>query len=167
MRRTISDSSVGPSTDNFVLNLSKHIITESEKAVLKRGLNFALATPQSNLDMACAVESIKTKLHPVLGMEFSWKIRSMLQKSKPIISNITREEYVTIKSLKLNKNIRILLADKGNCSVVLDETTYKDKLNTLLESRAYEILCSDPTAKTERKIQTLLSKHKSAFSIYI
>jgi hypothetical protein len=31
--------------------------------------------------MACAVESIKTKLHPVLGMEFSWKIRSMLQKS--------------------------------------------------------------------------------------
>jgi hypothetical protein len=55
-------------------------------------------------------------------------------KVKPITSNITQEEYRAIKSLKLNKNIRILPADKGNCSVVLDETTYKDKLNKLLES---------------------------------
>jgi hypothetical protein len=115
--------------------------------------------------MACAVESLKTEVHPVLGMEFSWKNRPMLQKSKPITSNIAREEYRAIKSLKLNKN-RILPADKGYCSVVLDETSYKDKLNTLLESGAYEILSSDPTKKkTERKIQTLLSKHKSAFSI--
>jgi hypothetical protein len=155
---------MGPSADYFVLNLSKHILAESEKAVLKRGLNFALATPQSNLDIACAVESIKTKLHPVLGMEFSWKIRSMLQKSKPITSNITREEYTAIKSLKLNKNIRILPADKGDCSIVLNETTYKDKLNTLLESGTYKILSSDPMVKIERKIQTHLSKHKSAFS---
>jgi hypothetical protein len=88
-KRTISDSSVGQSTDNFVLNLSKHILTEPKRAVLKRGLNFAFATPQSNLDMACTVESIKTKLHPVLGMEFSWKIRSMLQRSKLITSNNT------------------------------------------------------------------------------
>jgi hypothetical protein len=64
--------------------------------------------------------------------------------------------------LKLNKIIRILPADKGNYSV--DKTTYRDKLNTLLECGAYEILSSDPTAKTERKIQTLMSKHKSAFS---
>jgi 23S rRNA maturation mini-RNase III len=60
-KRNISDSLMGPSTDKFVKNLSNHILTESEKAVLKRGLNFALTTPQSNLDMACAVESIKTK----------------------------------------------------------------------------------------------------------
>jgi hypothetical protein len=103
------------------------MLTEPEKAVLKRGLNFALATPQSNIHMACAVESIKTKLHPVLGMEFSWETRSMLRKSKPITSNITREEYKAIKSLKLNKNIRILPADNGNCSVALDESVYKDK----------------------------------------
>jgi hypothetical protein len=146
------DSSLGPSTDNFVLNLSKHILTESEKAVLKRGLNFALATPQSNLDMTCAVETIKTKFHPVLCMEFSWKKRSMLQKSKPITSNITREEYKAIKSLKLNKNIRILPADKGNCSVVLGESKYKGKLNKLLETGAYEMLSSDSTAKKKQKV---------------
>jgi hypothetical protein len=108
-KRITSDSSTGPSTDNFVLNLSKHILTEPEKPVLKRGLYFSLATPQSNLDMACTVESIKkTKLPPVLGMKFSWKVRSMLQKSKLITLNRTWEEYRAIKSLELNKNISIL-----------------------------------------------------------
>jgi hypothetical protein len=32
----------------------------------------------------------------------------------------------------------------------------------LLESGVYELLPKDPTAKIERKIQTLLSKHKTA-----
>jgi hypothetical protein len=33
----------------------------------------------------------------------------------------------------LNKDIRVLQADKGNCKVVLDASEYKDKLNTSLE----------------------------------
>jgi hypothetical protein len=39
-----------------------------------------------------------------------------------------------VKSLMLNSDI-ILQADKGNCTMVLDESKYKDKLNTLLKSR--------------------------------
>jgi hypothetical protein len=34
---------------------------------------------------------------------------------------------------------------------------YKDKSNTLLESGAHEILCSDPMAKTERYKQSCVS----------
>jgi hypothetical protein len=67
-----------------------------------------------------------------------------------------------VRSLRLNKDIRILLADKGNCTVVLDESEYKDKLNTLLEYRVYEPLPKDPRARVERKMQKLCSKHKTA-----
>jgi hypothetical protein len=67
-----------------------------------------------------------------------------------------------IKSLKLNKDIRILQADKGNCTVVLDDSEYKAKLNTLLSLEVYEPLPKDPTAKVKRQIQKLLSKHKTA-----
>jgi hypothetical protein len=67
-----------------------------------------------------------------------------------------------VKSLRLDKDIRILQANKGNCSVVLDVYEYKVKLKTLLESRVYEPLLNDPTAKVEKKIQKLLSKHKTA-----
>jgi hypothetical protein len=49
--------------------------------------------------------------------------------------------------------------------VVFDESKYKEKLNTLLESGVYEPLPKDPTAKVEKKIQKLLSKHKTALLI--
>jgi hypothetical protein len=39
---------------------------------------------------------------------------------------------------------------------------YKAKLNTLLSSEVYEPLPKDPTAKVERKIHKLLSKHTTA-----
>lgn len=41
------------------------------------------------------------------------------------------------KSLTLNKNTAILQRDKGNCTVVLDESQYK--LNTLLKPGAYDL----------------------------
>jgi hypothetical protein len=67
-----------------------------------------------------------------------------------------------MKSLRLNRDIRILQADKGNCTVVLDEPKYKNKFNTLLDSGVYEPLPKDPTAKVEGKVEKLLSKHKTA-----
>jgi hypothetical protein len=60
-------------------------------------------------------------------------------------------------TLKRNGDIRILPADKGNCTVVMKETTYMEKLNTLLDS--------DLTSRIERKILKLLSKHKSGLSV--
>jgi hypothetical protein len=63
-----------------------------------------------------------------------------------------------MKSLRHNRDIRILQAEKGSWTVVLDESKYEDKVNTLLESRAYEPLPKDPTAEVERKVQKLLSR---------
>jgi hypothetical protein len=45
--------------------------------------------------------------------------------------------------------------------VIFDKSRYKERLNTLLESGVYEPFPKDPTAKVERKIQKLLSKHKT------
>jgi hypothetical protein len=45
---------------------------------------------------------------------------------------MTRRESMALKSLK-TKQIRILQADKGNCTVVLNESTYKEKISSLLE----------------------------------
>jgi hypothetical protein len=49
--------------------------------------------------------------------------------------------------------------------VVLDESKYKEKLKTLLESGVYEPLPKDHTAKVERKVQKLISKHKTILPI--
>jgi hypothetical protein len=145
----------------FVLNLSEHVLTDHEESVLMKGLNFAIVNLHYNLDMACAVESVVSKLPQPLGMEFRWKVRSMLQKSKSPTLNINKKELKAVKSLRTNKDIRILPADKGNCTVLLDESQYMDKINTLLKSGVYEPLPKDPTAKVERKVQQILAKYKS------
>jgi len=64
-----------------------------------------------------------------------------------------------IRSLKL-KNIRILQADKGNCTVVLDQYEWR---YVLLESGVYVTLSKDPTPEVERKVQKLLSKYEAFF----
>jgi hypothetical protein len=115
--------------------------------------------------MACGVESAVAKLTQPLGIEFRWIIRFMLEKSKSSRPNTTTKELKAVKSLRLNKDIRILEADKGNCTVVFDEIKYKAKSNILLESEVYEPLPKYPKAKVERKIQKLLSKHKTTLPI--
>jgi hypothetical protein len=69
---------------------------------------------------------------------------------------MTTKELKDVKSLRLNKDIRIPKADKSNCTAVFDEFKYKEKLNTLLESWVNEPLPKDRTAKVERNIQKLL-----------
>jgi hypothetical protein len=54
-----------PASDSkkFIRNLSRHVLTDSEEAVLMKGLNFSVTNPHSNLDMAYAVKSVVSKLH--------------------------------------------------------------------------------------------------------
>jgi hypothetical protein len=89
-----------------------------------------------NLNMVYAAKSERTKLSPAFGMDLFWKSQytSMLEKSKPLTFNINRKESVALKSLKDNTDIRNLHADKGNCAVVLNESTCKKKIFSLLES---------------------------------
>ncbi|XP_023718596.1 uncharacterized protein LOC111870496 [Cryptotermes secundus] len=78
---------------------------------------------------------------------------------------MTTKELKAVKSLRLNKEIMILRADKSNCTVVLDESEYKDKLNTLLESGVYETLPKDPTAKVERKVDDKFFQQKDGMAM--
>jgi hypothetical protein len=70
-----------PASDSrkFIRNISKHVLTDSEEAVLMNGSNLSVMNPYSNLDMACDVECTVSKLPQTLGMEFRWKMRSMLE----------------------------------------------------------------------------------------
>ena len=59
--------------------------------------------------------------------------------------------------LQLSKRIRTgsyyLSADKGNCVVVTEKQQYHDKALSLLNDKStYAVLNSDPTSKTQRKL---------------
>ena len=51
----------------------------------------------------------------------------------------------------------ILPADKGRCTVVMDEKEYHAKVDSLLTDRKfYKVLDKDPTSSTERKMNAAL-----------
>jgi hypothetical protein len=60
-----------------------------------------------------------------------------------------------IKSSKFSKDIRTLQAEKGSFDVALDESDCKNKLGIFLNSRVYEPLPTNPTARIQRRIQKL------------
>lgn len=73
---------------------------------------------------------------------------------------MTGRELKCFESLKQIIDVKILQADKGNCTVVLDDTEYLHKLISLLESGVYEPLPKDQNSAVEREVQKLLSKYK-------
>jgi hypothetical protein len=125
-------------------------------------LNFATVNSHFNLHRECAVESVIPKLPPILGMEFRWTVMSMLQKSKSPTSNIHKMELKAMKTLVLNKVIRILPGNKG--TAVLDGIEYCSKINALQILGVFENLSINPTDKFERKVQQFLAKYETVFS---
>ena len=66
-----------------------------------------------------------------------------------------------MKSLRNDNNIKILHADKGNATVILDSEDYSAKAHELLDNRtSYALLEKDPTRPTERSLLNLLRKLK-------
>jgi hypothetical protein len=50
--------------------------------------------------MASAAASGRFKIPHALFMEFCWRIRCILEKSRPLASNMTRKEFIALKYLK-------------------------------------------------------------------
>ena len=62
-----------------------------------------------------------------------------------------------LDGLKKREDIVILPADKGRCIVVMDESEYHVKVNSLLaDHKFYKALDKDPTSSTERRMNAAL-----------
>ncbi|GJQ69892.1 hypothetical protein Trydic_g22435 [Trypoxylus dichotomus] len=61
-------------------------------------------------------------------------------------------------------NIKILPADKGNATVIMDVGTHNIKIQEIINEGKYKDLKKDPTASVESKIQRTLNKYKLALS---
>ena len=76
-------------------------------------------------------------------------------KSPP--SNLPWSLQKALDDLKKREDIMIFPADKDCCMVVMDETEYHAKVDSLLVDRKfYKFLDKDPTSSTERKMNAAL-----------
>ena len=67
-----------------------------------------------------------------------------------------------MKALRERKDIVILPADKGRCTVVMNKDVYNGKIMTLLENETtYRKLKKDPTATAENRMNAMLLSLKN------
>ena len=84
------------------------------------------------------------------------KIPSVLTSAKSP-SNLPWSLQKALDGLKKREDIVILPADKGRCTVVMDESEYLVKVNSLLaDHKFYKVLDKDPTSSTERRMNAAL-----------
>ena len=145
-----------------IVNISKRQLTTPEKLLLNKGLNFATTIKRiPYLDLIALIEDAALKIPKASADELRWKVRPALEKSKPPKPNISKTERHALKSLQDNNSIIILLADKGNATVVMDRVEYSNKLADMIGNGGYCKVKKDPTLKTERKLSQILGKNKN------
>jgi len=72
--------------------------------------------------------------------------------------NLQETERAELKTLKENENLTILPAEKGNATVVLNTSDFKQKISSLLQDPEYRKITNDPADSIARKTTALLKK---------
>ena len=81
----------------------------------------------------------------------------MLQKASPPKDNLSKKQRQALHSLKEDKEITFLPADKGRATVILNKEDYIKKCNDHLDSGPYIKLKKDPTERIKREARTKLA----------
>ena len=177
---TKSDNSIDPNT--VVFNFSQQLITDQEKEILSKGLNFSI--PPNKLDYFAFLAPFET-LHKKLIKEdlfeksgyFPASVNAKLKDiaysgyrsySRPDFL-FSKEDIKLLQNLKNDNKIVIVKPDKGNGIVILDRNDYNKKMNDILQDNTkFQRLNDDPvklTLQRENQLKKLLATLKKSESI--
>ena len=154
-RQTRMESGGKLESRSWVVNLSDRKLTADEEALLSKGPKYALTPRVNPIDFAAPLETAMqySEVSDQVKETARIKICEAIRKAKEPRQNISKKERQAWKDLQKDKSIRILRADKGNASVLMNASEYDEKVHDLLENKdAYTVLKSDPTRKNERKL---------------
>ncbi|XP_072030440.1 uncharacterized protein [Amphiura filiformis] len=148
--------------EKWVKNITDKELSDPQQKLLARGLNFAVSVdkiPHTEYIVAC--ETACAKLPWQEAQSLRAEVTGMLKSAKVPKSNITKEERSALKELKKSKDLLIMGADKGRCTVVQTTTEYENKVHAMLsDEHTYEKLKKDPTQVYKRKLLEILKRLK-------
>ncbi|CAH3158681.1 unnamed protein product [Pocillopora meandrina] len=150
--------------DKWVMNLSSKELSALERSSLEKGLKFAIAPRKiPTAEIVAVVEDSISQLDDDRRHLVRAEVSSILRRAKPPPKNIQKDVFNALLALKKDPDRLVLSADKGNCVVVMDKQQYHDKALSLLNDKStYAVLNSDPTSKTQRKLNKMLLNLKKA-----
>ena len=149
-----------PDKSRWVLNLSKHRLTDTERTALERGFNFAdtpKTIPKDNI--VAGVEAALRKCNDEREAERARSaIANILRSAKPPKSTTTAKEHKAFRNLMDNECITILPADKGNATVVIDTDEYERKAEDILGKPPFKKIARNPTRRNEKRVNDGLKR---------
>ena len=139
----------------WLFNLSKKDLTEAQKNVLSKGPHFAKApTSINSVDIAAPIESaLLFSTAPQQVVESTRiNICEAISRAKPPRKNVSKDEARAMKGFQQEKDTKILEADKGKATVILDAEDYDGKVHDLLDDgKSYSVLKKGPTKDNGEK----------------
>ncbi|BHF63681.1 hypothetical protein SprV_0200667500 [Sparganum proliferum] len=143
--------------DNDVLvhNLSSKEYKPEQIQMLKHAAEFQISDADP-MNLVATIESVlKHSQEPAETQHLiRQQVTSLVMTHKPRLV-IPRAQQDALRTLKVDKSIVILPADKGRSTFILDKAEYLQKANALLEDRQAYVKCDgDPMKKLETQINT-------------
>ncbi|XP_072406260.1 uncharacterized protein [Chiloscyllium punctatum] len=144
-------------THTWVRNLSHRQLTDTERTILAKGLNYNHRDAKT-ADFLAALE------YTLRNNGLTEKTQQTVRQSiVPLITrkrqthNLNTKEREALKSLRNDKNIIILTTDKGRMTVILDKAEKMQKAQQLLaDTNTYQKKEFDPTPQLPNRINNTL-----------
>ena len=87
------------------------------------------------------------------------QVCGILRHAKLLQDNLTKEQRKALKELRQIDEL-ILLADKGNATVLMTREDYDTKMRGMIETATYRQLGKDPTVTQENRISCKLNEFR-------
>ena len=130
--------------DQVIRNFSSYILSDDEKSLLAKGLNFSL--PPRKIQFADHMTPFELLYKSVKGVNVTQQNMDILKVDMKKIAyssfsrynflrelNLSQPEYEALKKLSACKDIVIHKADKGNSVVIIDRADYLKRLHELVD----------------------------------
>ena len=164
--------------DRVILSFSSYELTDEEKNVLCKGLNFSVKPgwieySEFLLPFELLFRNIKREdlcnkdmsLIKARLLDTALTSYQNFSSDKDPPENLTPSEFKALKSLSKNKNIVIQKADKGNTVVILDKCSYISAIEEILNDNSKFSKLDIPAGKEINHIVNLEKRITSALKL--
>ena len=149
--KLLQESKIENDPEKVISNFSKYILSDIEKKLLAKSLNFCL--PPKQLKYADYLVHFELFYRDIRNLEIlsnedldfvktktkETALSSFRQYNKNPQQNLSKEELAALTNLSKNKDIVIQKSGKGNSVVIVDKDTYIKRMENLLsDQRKFE-----------------------------
>ena len=156
----LTDNSKWDYSTNKVNNLSTYTLSREQLEVLNLGMGFCTGNNKADILKTISSINLFNFKHPEFSLDFMKGAILNNTINMKVINVLPKRHQLALESLKKNKDIMIMRADKGGATVVMNTSTYLDKAYALLnDTQTYTPLDFPPTAtKMQQEFNRKLRK---------